>query len=132
MTEKEITLLVEEGIGYIHIEYMGGGDSGAIENINYVSNSCEKMQDLWNTEEIPPGLPHTCDIIDKPSKLDELIIEDLAYKHLNVIEDWWNNDGGYGGLIIEIPSLQFKNANIIEYRQSETYMHDGILEKKEL
>lgn len=132
MTEKEITLLVEEGIGYIHVEYMGGGDDGAIENITYILNTCEKTQDIWNEAEIPPGIPGTCGIVDKPSKLNEMIIEDLAYTHLNTIEDWWNNDGGYGGLIIEIPSLQFKNQNIIEYRQSETYMHDGTLQKKEL
>tara|TARA_R110002153_G_C13100907_1_gene476554 strand:+ start:60 stop:458 length:399 start_codon:yes stop_codon:yes gene_type:complete len=132
MTEKEITLLVEKGIGYIHIEYTGGGDSGAIESITYILNTCEKTQDIWNGGEIPHGIPGTCDNVDKPSKLDEITIEDLAYTHLNHIEDWWNNDGGYGGLIIEIPSLQFKNQNIIEYRESDTYMHDGTLEKTEL
>ncbi len=54
------------------------------------------------------------------------------YKQLNNIEDWWNNDGGYGCLVIEIPSMKFKNMNIIEYRESETFNHEGTFETEEL
>ena len=56
----------------------------------------------------------------------------MAYKHLNNIEDWWNNEGGYGALVIEIPSLKFRNMNIIEYRETETYNHEGFFETQEL
>ncbi len=131
MTEKEITLLVEKGIGFIHIEYMGGGDSGAIETITYVANSCEDMQDAWNEEDVATYCQGR-DIVDKPKELDENIIENLAYKHLNNIEDWWNNDGGYGGLVIAIPSLEFKNTNVIQYTETESFEHSGILDKEEL
>jgi hypothetical protein len=131
MTEKEITLLVEAGIGYIHAEYLGGGDSGAIENITYISNSCEKMQDGWNEDNLNISA-HAYEEVLRPNKLDEQLVEDMAYKHLNVIEDWWNNDGGYGCLVIEVPSLKFKNLNVVEYRETESYNHEGNFETKEL
>jgi hypothetical protein len=131
MTEKEITLLVENGIGYIHAEYLGGGDSGAIEQITYIANSCEKMQDGWNEDNLYISA-HGYEEILRPKKLDQQIIENLAYKHLNTVEDWWNNDGGYGCLVIEVPSLKFKNLNVIEYRQSESYNHEGTFEKEEV
>ena len=110
---------------------MGGGDSGAIENITYVANSCEDMQDAWNEESITTYCEGR-DIIDKPKELDENIIENLAYKHLNSIEDWWNNDGGFGGLVIAIPSLEFKNTNVIQYTETERFEHSGTLDKEEL
>lgn len=131
MTEKEITLLIEEGIGYIHIEYSGGGDSGGIDNIHYISNSCDKMQDSWHNENFSM---HCTDYecLDRPKKLQEQMIEDSAYRHLNTIEDWWNNDGGFGCLVIEIPSLIFKNTNSIYFTEIETYNHEGNFEKEEL
>lgn len=131
MTEKEITLLVEAGIGYIHVEYMGGGDSGAIEATTYISNSCEKMQDDWNEDSLSMQC-HDNECLPRPKKLDEQLVEDMAYKQLNNIEDWWNNEGGYGCLVIEIPSMKFKNMNIIEYRETETYNHEGTFETEEL
>lgn len=131
MTEKDITLLVEEGIGYIHIEYSGGGDSGAIDSIHYISNSCENMQDSWNTENLSMHcVDYEC--LDRPKKLQEQVIEDSAYRHLNTIEDWWNNEGGFGCLVIEIPSLIFKNTNNVNYTQTHTYNHEGNLETEEL
>lgn len=130
MTEKEITLLVEEGIGYIHVEYMGGGDSGAIETITYIANSCESMQNSWNEENLSMQCGNN-ECLDRPKKLDEQLVEDMAYKQLNNVEDWWNNEGGYGCLVIEIPSLKFKNMNIIEYRESETFNHEGFFETEQ-
>ena len=131
MTEKEITLLVEAGIGYIHAEYAGGGDDGSIENITYISNSCEKMQDSWNEDNLNISA-HDYEEVLRPNKLDEHLVEDMAYTHLNNIEDWWNNDGGYGCVVIEVPSLKFKNLNIVQYTESQSYNHEGNFETEEL
>ena len=49
---------------------------------------------------------------------------------LNNLEDWWNNDGGFGDLCICIPSGQYSIYNHIRYYDTEDYMHDGNLFEK--
>lgn len=136
MTEEDLINLVEAGIGFIYLTYNGGGDSGAIEEIVAISNTCEKAKKIWESKDemLPMYIGESMDIDLEtfPVSVSMQDIEDMCYKHLNHIEDWWNNDGGYGSMLIEIPSLKFRNNNAVHYTQTDYYSHDGELETKEM
>jgi hypothetical protein len=113
MTGQEaIYLLKDKGVKRIRIEYSGGGDSGAIDSIGYLdeldSFIAIKYSGMEATD-IPPA------------------IENLAYVKLNNIEDWWNNDGGVGYMIIDLNDLSYQISNEIRYTEYETYNHNGDL-----
>jgi hypothetical protein len=117
--------LADLGVTGIKVQYEGSGDSGCIENTVYTT---EKMdindievwyQDAKHLRELDSGL--ASDI--------ENFVED---KLLQDIEDWWNNDGGYGSVCILIPSGKYKIYNDIRITQVESYFHEGSLIQKTL
>ncbi len=95
-------LLNDLDIDEITIEYSGGGDSGAIDTV-YFSGSVN----LKITENLKRK------------------IENSAYKILNEIEDWWNNDGGSGEMIITVPTGEYQIRNTIRLVNYNTYEHEG-------
>lgn len=133
MKELELTSLLfrlaDIGITGIKVNYDGGGDSGAIEWIGYTKEPCATPEDINNY----------IDNWDNDSNLAELdssvysLIEDFAHsKLLNDIEDWWNNEGGFGDLCICVPSGKYIINNFIRMTETEDYFHDGsLLEKAE-
>ena len=61
-----------------------------------------------------------------------LVEEFGEHKILNDIEDWWNNEGGYGDLCICIPSGKYIINNSIRITETEEFLHEGsLLEKAE-
>ena len=123
-TLEEITILVEANVGWIQFDYNGGGDSGAIEDIKFIKNTCQVMSQAWEEDNIG-DIPKLEEISDP---LDVNGLEQIAYAHLNNIEDWRNNDGGYGNMFIKIPSMEFKNNVNIYYTKEEAYRHEGKLD----
>ena len=131
MTEVELTSLLfklaDLGITGVKVKYDGGGDSGAIEWIGYTTEKCNTPEDV-------------CDNIndwENDSNLAELdssaysLIEDFAQeKLLNDIEDWWNNEGGFGDVGICVPSGKYVINNHIRITETEDYFHDGDLLSK--
>jgi hypothetical protein len=122
------------GITGIKVTYEGSGDSGAIENIVYTAEKLRESEedafedlndidvwgkDVWELRDLDSGL-HS-DI--------ENFVED---KLLQDIEDWWNNDGGYGTVCILIPSGKYNIVNDVRITQVETYYHEGSLIEKTL
>ena len=131
MTENAITglllKLADMGITGIKVHYDGGGDSGAIEWIGYTKEHCATPEDV--EDEV--------DAWDVEANLAELdssaysLIEDFAQDQiLNDIEDWWNNDGGYGNLCICVPSGKYIIYNYIRITDTEEYTYDGSLLNK--
>ena len=96
--------LADLGVTGVKVTYEGSGDSGAIENVVYTAEKLRKNEedafedlndlDVWGT-----------DILNL-STLDSGLESDIAHfveeQLLNDIEDWWNNDGGYGTVRINI------------------------------
>ena len=133
MNENEMTgllfKLADLGITGIKVTYDGGGDSGAIERIGYTKVKCDTPEDI--DDEV--------DVWDNDTNLAELdssaytLIEDFAEsKLLNDIEDWWNNEGGFGNLCICVPSGKYIINNSIRIEVTEDYKHEGeLLEKAE-
>lgn len=114
MEKKSINKLIieklkDKGVNNITIEYSGGGDSGDIENISF------------------------CDFegnnVDIPTDDDYSAIENFAYyNYLNNIEDWWNNDGGYGEMTINLETLEYTINHNVRYTQYDEYEHNGSIE----
>jgi len=126
--------LADLGVTGIKVQYEGSGDSGCIENVVYTTEKMDRDeeaafdeinyievwgQDVQHLQELDSGL-HS-DI--------ENFVED---KLLQDIEDWWNNDGGYGSVCILIPSGKYKIYNDIRITQIESYFHEGSLIQKTL
>jgi hypothetical protein len=130
MTEVELTSLLfklaDLGITGIKVKYDGGGDSGAIEWIGVTKKPCETPEDVndrvedWETE-------------SNLASIDGYLfsqIENFADDILSNIEDWWNNEGGFGNLCICVPSGKYIINNSIRIAETEDFFHDGDLFSK--
>jgi hypothetical protein len=104
-------LLKDKGVAKIKVEYSGGGDSGAIDTIYFTDHNDNLIS--IDLEEIPD--------------YDEDTVEHIAYKYLNNIEDWWNNEGGYGVFVINIDTMEYEIENTIRIIDVETYSSAGSL-----
>ena len=103
------------GYKYIKILYSGGGDSGEIDEMYITKETIDNLKDTYETEWIAL-------IEDK----DYGILQDFACANIiEQYEDWWNNDGGAGCLLINLLDGEFKVINEIYYQQSDTFEHDG-------
>ena len=128
MTENDMTglllQLADLGVTGIKIIYSGGGDSGAIDEIIYTTEEVTFLEDLENLDQYSENVLNLRDL----STSFYSDIEDFATsKLLDNIEDWWNNEGGYGTVLITIPSGNYKINNNIYFTETETYNHNGNL-----
>jgi len=128
MTELELTSLLfqlaDHGVTGIKVKYDGGGDSGAIEWIGFTTKPCETPEDVddnvtdWENDSV----------LAKISADAHNAIEEFAQsKLLDEIEDWWNNDGGWGDLCICVPSGKYQITNNVRITDHETFNHEGSL-----
>ena len=130
MTELELTSLLfklaDLNITGIKVKYDGSGDSGAIEWIGYTAKPCETPEDVnddiddWENDANLANIAE--DLYSK--------VEEFAYHVLDDIEDWWNNEGGFGELCICVPSGKYIINNHIRITETEDYFHDGDLLSK--
>lgn len=133
MTENEMTdlllKLADLDITGIKVKYEGSGDSGAIEQIAYTYNSCETPGDVGNEIDV---WDYDYDL----EKLDSVLYHEIYHfaenKILDDIEDWWNNDGGFGELCICIPSGKYIINNNVRITDHEEFYHEGNLIDKSL
>jgi hypothetical protein len=118
-----MTLLRDNGAHYVGCYYSGAGDSGEIESIALYGPSFDKR---FQMDDIELTYGEQGDVeYDLPDDI-HTYIEDIFYdQHLNSIEDWWNNDGGYGSIVMCTKTGYFKNYNHQYYQQTETYYHEG-------
>jgi hypothetical protein len=128
MTEVELTSLLfklaDLGITGIKVKYDGAGDSGSIEWIGFTKVPCETpedVNDIVNDWEIESALTNL------GGDLYYQIESFAENKLLDDIEDWWNNEGGYGDLCICVPSGKYIINNHIRVTETEDYFHDGDL-----
>lgn len=112
-----MTYLSDLGFNRVLINYSGGGDSGAIDSIVYLKPEDDiKEIEYYELNE------------EQKETLNEDVrtfIDLMAWSELTYIEDWWNNDGGFGVMTIAIPSGEFTIENNTYYQMTETYNHEG-------
>jgi len=112
-----MTYLGDLGFNRVQINYSGGGDSGAIDTIMYLKleDNAENISHYELNEEQRDNLNETV----------RNFVDEMAWSKLNDVEDWWNNDGGFGVMTINIPSGEFTIENHTYYQMTETYEHEG-------
>jgi len=128
MTENDMTglllQLADLGVTGIKIIYSGGGDSGAIDDIIYTTEEVTFLEDL---DDLDPYGANILNLRDLSNSLYSDIEDFATSKLLDEIEDWWNNEGGYGTVLIAIPSGNYKINNNIYFTETITYNHNGNL-----
>ena len=133
MTENEMTglllQLADLGVTGIKIFYSGGGDSGDIDDIVYTTTKEADFINIINLTNYGENVLYLQNLDDE---LSDKIKDFASEKILNDLEDWWNNDGGYGAMLIKIPSGQYEISNIIYVTDTEEFEHNGDLISKTL
>jgi hypothetical protein len=133
MTENDLTGLLLQmadlGVTGIKVIYSGGGDSGAIDDIIYTTEEVTFLEDLENLD---PYSENVLNLRDLSTSFYSDIEDFATSKLLDNIEDWWNNEGGYGTVLIAIPSGNYTINNFIYTTDTEEFTHHGNLINKSL
>jgi hypothetical protein len=133
MTENDITGLLlqlsDRGVTGIKVKYDGGGDSGAIEWIGYTTEKCDTPEDI---DDHINDWENDSNLAQLDSDAYSLIENFASEKILDELEDWWNNEGGFGDLCICIPSGKYFVSNHVRVTETEDYFHEGNLISKSL
>lgn len=126
--------LADLGVTGIKITYEGSGDSGCIEDVLYtIDKLSENEEDAFDAvKSLQPWDPAIRHLDVLHSGLSSDIHNFAEEKILNDVEDWWNNDGGYGSMCILIPSGKYQLENNIRITEVETFEHEGSLIDKSL
>jgi hypothetical protein len=127
MTEEQLMevliQLADQGVTGIKVHYDGGGDSGAIESIRITTDPDVDFDDLQSWE-------GGTDLNDYNSELYSLLEDYCQEMLLNDIEDWWNNDGGFGYVNIDVEEGTYEIQNSIRVTDYEEFNHYGNLFEK--
>jgi len=133
MTENEMTglllQLADLGVTGVKIFYSGSGDSGDIDDVVYTTTKEAAFNNIMNLSNYGECILYLADL---DGELRDDLIDFANEKILNDLEDWWNNDGGYGVMIIKIPSGEYEITNTIYITDTEEFEHDGDLISKSL
>jgi len=133
MTENEMTglllQLADLGVTGIRIYYEGGGDDGSIESITYTTGRAADYTDeeMFEIVKDVDYLNSENDLSVLNNELSRKLEEFAHCTILYNIEDWWNNDGGYGTLCILIPSGKYVIENNVRYSEFHNYIHTSDL-----
>jgi hypothetical protein len=128
LTFKEALQKINElGYKYVRFNYNGAGDSGDTDRPDFYKTKeeadCERVEGCdWNKNfyELTKRFQE-CENFVEPirHKVDAVLVQ---------IEDWWNNDGGFGHIIINTETGEYVIDNNVNYTESENYTHEGKLE----
>ena len=126
--------LADLGVTGIRIYYEGSGDSGCIDEVLCTTaklpedeeKAFDKIRSFNSWEE---GAKYLRNLDSGLSSDIESFAEE---KILDSIEDWWNNDGGYGTLAIMVPSGRYRVQNTIYITNTEDFFHEGDLVDRSL
>ena len=121
--------LADLGVTGIKIKYEGSGDSGCIEDVIYTTDKLSENEE--DAFDIVKSLESWAQDAKDLKKLHSGLASDIENfaeeKILNDVEDWWNNEGGYGSMCILVPSGKYQLENNIRITEVETFEHDGSL-----
>jgi hypothetical protein len=132
-TKQELSLkealnkINELGYKYIRFNYNGAGDSGSTDRPDFYRTKEEATFERldgcsWNQnyQELTKNFKECQDFVQPlQTKVDKVLTD---------IEDWWNNDGGFGHIIINTETGEYTIENNINIVDQETYNHEGKIE----
>lgn len=117
--------LKEFGVKYVYAYYSGGGDSGAIDTWKFFGNEEGLSFDV--EDECFSGFDDAEVLNLSTHEMSHLesLVKDEFYSVLNDVEDWWNNDGGWGEMVLEVDTGRYLIDNNCYITTTETYSHSG-------
>lgn len=113
-----ITQARDLGVKLIRIDYSGSGDSGCIEDITYYDHMYKSGM-RFSREEMDINLLN-----------EEVFKEYCSEKLLQNIEDWYNNEGGYGHILFNVDDFSYTIENNQYEQVVHTFNHEGTLDLK--
>lgn len=130
--QRLLAKLWELGVRTVGVEYSGSGDSGSIDKPSYLDErgvpkivGQEKI--VWpkkNSRFDREGMTWIRSIQEQPLSLDEVLV-DLVNDTLDEKGiDWYNNDGGYGELRIDLSHEKPTIELDIRVRYTEVSAYD--------
>ncbi len=123
-------ILATLGATRIEVTFSGGGDSGEVQGATLL-DAVGNVVGIPNQEILGWGIkksgygvsPRTQTVIYKKMSIEELLIQmtydALEHTHL----DWYNNDGGYGTLIIDLRKSPPKLSLDLNINYTESSNH---------
>ena len=135
MKERELQSLLlklaDADVRQLVFTYEGSGDSGFIDQI-WVLKTAMSHEDCLDEMYIEDFIPDNHVILQNHFNHDIVKdVENMAYRLvLEDIEDWVNNDGGFGWVVMDIPSGKTHVKNTVRYMETETYDHKVDLNEK--
>jgi hypothetical protein len=124
--DKELSIkvlfasLVEKGIAVVEIEFDGSGDSGSIEEDN------PRFYQAGNDGELT--------LIADKNLISKNIQQQLVNLGYHILDryygyDWYNNDGGYGTIYLNVNEKKWNIKGYQRFTDSREANEDGELKK---
>jgi hypothetical protein len=111
--------LKDQGVQLIKLSYNGGGDDGCIDTVIYTKlDSFGEDEDESELDKVALGISD-----DIENKFKEYCSDSL----LQNIEDWYNNEGGYGHIIFKLADNSYTIENNCYRQEVDTFNHEGTL-----
>lgn len=111
--------LKDQGVQLIKLSYNGGGDAGCIDTVIYTKlDSFGEDEDESELDTIALGISD-----DIENKFKDYCSDSL----LQNIEDWYNNEGGYGHIIFKLADNSYTIENNCYRQEVDTFNHEGTL-----
>ena len=110
------SILKDEGVNIIYIDYSGSGDEGCINDVSYYKE--------FDINDFQKNLSIDFNIDEKLENLFKIYCSETI---LDDIEDWYNNEGGYGHIIFNVNDQSYTIENNIYRQEVDTFNHNGIL-----
>lgn len=110
----------DKGYKCIVAGYEGSGDSGGIEYIHATKDDFQTACDIadsWNYQGNRASIDEVTDEVS--------FVESTIVFLLDDIEDWYNNDGGFGTVVMDIINNRYLINNNVRYTNHENFQHDG-------
>lgn len=111
--------LKDQGVQLIKLSYNGGGDDGCIDTVIYTKLD-SFGEDEYESELDKVALGISDDI---ENKFKDYCSDSL----LQNIEDWYNNEGGYGHIIFKLADNSYTIENNCYRQEVDTFNHEGTL-----
>lgn len=110
--------LKDQGVQLIKLKYNGGGDNGCIDEVIYTKSASFIEDDVLELDSSNLGISD-----DIENKFKEYCSDSL----LQNIEDWYNNEGGYGHIIFKLADNSYTIENNCYRQEVDTFNHEGTL-----
>jgi hypothetical protein len=118
-----LPMLADHQIETVTVQFEGSGDSGSIESIEYTPDNDElrrrTVQHLHTEPFLDDGQWQTT-VTPREATIDDAI-ESLTYDYLQETDvNWYDNDGGFGELVIDVAAGTVKLEVNVRYTEHTT------------